>query len=87
LEGFLNYHTEDQTGAYGLRFFGNIPLSEFHELNTLGRILKEVDLWAPIRRRYRPLKDREWNPPKIYTGLGKSAVIRQEFPQMATVEV
>jgi integrase len=47
-----------------------------HELNTLGRILRKVDLWYQIRRNYTPLKDKEWKPPKIFTAAEQERIFR-----------
>jgi integrase len=47
-----------------------------HELNTLARILKRVDLWYPIKKNYTPLKDREWKPPKIFTAAEQESIFR-----------
>jgi integrase len=47
-----------------------------HELNTLARILKRVDLWYPIKKNYTPLKDREAKPLKIFTGIEQERIFR-----------
>jgi integrase len=47
-----------------------------HELNTLSRILKRVDLWYPIKKNYTPLKDREAKPPKIFTAIEQERIFR-----------
>ena len=47
-----------------------------HELNTLARMLKRVDLWYPIRKNYTPLKDRETRPLKIFTAGEQERIFR-----------
>ncbi len=52
------------------------PSSVNHELNTLARILKRVDLWYPIRKHYAPLKDQEAKPAKIFTAAEQERIFR-----------
>jgi integrase len=47
-----------------------------HELNTLSRILKRVDLWYPIKRNYTPLKEQDGKPPRIFTGIEQERIFR-----------
>jgi integrase len=47
-----------------------------HELNTLSRILKRVDLWYPIKKNYTQLKDREAKPLKIFNAIEQERIFR-----------
>jgi integrase len=47
-----------------------------HELNTLARILRRVDLWYPIKKNYTQLKDRETKPIKIFNAIEQERIFR-----------
>lgn len=47
-----------------------------HELNTLSRMLKRVDLWYPIKKNYTQLKDRECKPLKIFNAAEQERIFR-----------
>jgi integrase len=60
-----------------------------HELNTLSRILRKVDLWYPIKRNYTPLKDNEWKPPRIFTAAEPERIFRalQNHPDLELANI
>jgi integrase len=43
------------------------PSAINHELNLLGRLLKNADVWSPIAKHYQPLREPEWKAPKTFT--------------------
>jgi integrase len=73
LAQFTIAHFEHYQSSRGARCGAS---SVNHELNTLSRILKRVDLWYPIKKNYTSLKDREAKPLKIFTGIEQERIFR-----------
>jgi integrase len=60
-----------------------------HELNTLGRILRRVDLWYEIKRNYTPLKETAWKAPRIFTASEQERIFRalKNNPNLELAEI
>ena len=60
-----------------------------HELNSLSRILRKVDLWYAIKRNYTPVKDKEWKPPRIFTSAEQERIFRalQNHPDLELANI
>jgi integrase len=73
LAQFTIAHLEHYQNSRGVRCGAS---SVNHELNTLSRILRRVDLWYPIKRNYAPLKGQDTKPPKIFTSIEQERIFR-----------
>ena len=60
-----------------------------HELNALSQMLKQAGLWDKLRPYYAPLKEPEWQKPKVFTAEQEQRIFDQakEDPNLELAEI
>lgn len=60
-----------------------------HELNALSQMLKQAGLWDKIKPYYAPLKEPEWQKPKVFTAEEEQRIFDQarEDPNLELAEI
>lgn len=77
----LSYQTERQKSA-GASYIN-------HELNALSQMLKQAGLWDKLKPYYAPLKEPEWQKPKVFTAEQEQRIFDQarEDPNLELAEI